>query len=110
MVSKGLFEGCRFQGIAHSGLQVYDVCACTLRNFNDLAAEKAKAPGDDRIALFKQIRQYCLCTGKAGPGDTQVHLVFRLEYPAQHIGSFFENSEKLRVKVTKLRCRSHAQN
>src|SRR5438874_1675582 len=84
--------------------QVYNVGPCPLRDFNDLGAEKTEITGNNRIALFEQIAQYCLCARKAGARDTQGHLVLCLEHPAQQLSSLFQDSKKLGIKMTKLRC------
>jgi hypothetical protein len=73
-----------------------------MRDFNDLAAEESEAAGYECITLFEQIAQNSLCAGESGSGDAQRHLVFGLKDPAQQLGGFFEDAEKLRIDVTKL--------
>src|SRR3989442_827333 len=61
MVCESLFEDSGIERFSQFGLQIDDVGSGTLRDFNDLAAEKAKTPGDDRVTFFEQIAQGTAC-------------------------------------------------
>src|SRR6266567_3833547 len=52
--------------------------------------------------LFEKIAQHRLCAREARAGNTEGHLVLRLEHPAQEFSSFPQYVEELRVEVTKL--------